>query len=187
MLSTHPNINIRQHPPILCKLKFWSPFDVLMMSHALSLARQGAECGEVPVGAVLVVDGQIIGRGFNCPIGTHDATAHAEITALRQACQHLNNYRLPPNSTLYVTLEPCTMCFGALIHARLGRLVFGTHEPKAGVITSQLSLAHQPFYNHVIDIQGGLLKEDCSAVLSDFFKKRRAAKRKIKSPDVSEE
>lgn len=187
MPITYPTINPHHHLPDFGTLTFWSSFDVLMMSHALSLARQGARHGEVPVGAVVVADGQIIGQGYNCPINTNDPTAHAEIVAIRQACQALNNYRLPPNSTLYVTLEPCTMCFGALIHARVGRLVFGTHEPKAGIIISQMSLPDQSFYNHAIQIQGELLKTDCSAVLSDFFKKRRAAKKKTKSADVLEE
>lgn len=159
------------------QLKFWSPFDIAMMKYALALARRGAELGEVPVGAVVVADGQMIGEGFNCPISTRDPTAHAEIIAIRHACQALDNYRLLPNSTLYVTLEPCTMCFGSLVHARVGRVVFGASEPKAGVIISQLNLPNQPFYNHMMQIQGGLLQTECSAILSQFFKKRREQKR----------
>lgn len=165
------------HKADLASLSFWSPSDVAMMRQALSLAKQGAALGEVPVGAVVTANGQIIGQGYNCPISTHDPTAHAEIVAVRQACQHINNYRLPPNSTLYVSLEPCTMCFGLLIHARVSRVVFGASEPKAGVIVSQLNLPSQPFYNHLINIQGGLLKAECSAILSDFFRQRRKQKR----------
>lgn len=162
------------------QLKFWLPFDVAMMSHALDLARHGAACGEIPVGAVVVHDGQILGEGFNCPIGTHDPTHHAEIVAIRKACQSVQNYRLPIGSTLYVTLEPCTMCFGLLIHARVSRVVFGAYEPKAGAVASQLTLAKELFYNHVINIQGGLLANESSMMLSQFFKQRRADKKKVK-------
>ncbi|MDO4250637.1 MAG: tRNA adenosine(34) deaminase TadA [Moraxella sp.] len=160
-----------------CQENEFDEADHQCMQLALQLAKQGASVGEVPVGAVIMMDGQVVGAGFNCPISTCDATAHAEIVAIRQACQSINNYRLPPNSTLYVTLEPCTMCFGALVHARVGRIVFGASEPKAGVIVSQLSLPSQPFYNHMIQVQGGLLQTECSALLSDFFKKRRADKK----------
>lgn len=162
-------------------LKFWSDFDVAMMNRALDLAKAGANCGEVPVGALVVADGQLIGSGFNCPISTTDPTAHAEIIAIRDACRALNNYRLPKNSTLYVTLEPCTMCFGALIHARVGRVVYGASEPKAGVVTSQLNLPDVDFYNHKIAVQGGLLASECSALLSEFFRSRRAQKRADKA------
>ncbi|MDO5651896.1 MAG: tRNA adenosine(34) deaminase TadA [Moraxella sp.] len=148
-----------------------------MMKYALQLAMQGAADGEVPVGAVLVCDGQIIGKGYNRPISTHDATAHAEIVAIRQACKVLDNYRLPADCTLYVTLEPCTMCFGAMVHARVGRVVFGAYEPKAGVMTSQLSLPTMTFYNHQISVQGGLLGHDCGALLSAFFRGRRVSKK----------
>lgn len=166
--------------PNFSSLKFWSPVDVAMMNHALALARRGAERGEIPVGAVVVHDGQILGEGFNCPISTHDPTHHAEIVALRQACQRVQNYRLPIGGTLYVTLEPCTMCFGSLIHARVSRVVFGAYEPKAGAVVSQLTLAKEPFYNHVITIQGGLLANESSMMLSQFFKQRRADKKKAK-------
>lgn len=162
-------------------LKFWSDFDVAMMNRALDLAKAGANRGEVPVGALVVADGQLIGTGFNCPISTADPTAHAEIIAIRDACRTLNNYRLPKNSTLYVTLEPCTMCFGALIHARVGRVVFGAYEPKAGVVVSQLNLSKFDFYNHTMQIQGGLLQSSCSKMLSTFFKHRRAQKRADKA------
>lgn len=166
--------------PNFSSLKFWLPTDVTMMNHALALARRGAERGEIPVGAVVVHDGQILGEGFNCPIGTHDPTHHAEIVALRQACERVQNYRLPMGSTLYVTLEPCTMCFGSLIHARVSRVVFGAYEPKAGAVASQLTLAKEPFYNHIINIQGGLLANESSMMLSQFFKQRRADKKKAK-------
>lgn len=158
-------------------LKFWSPFDVAMMKKALNLAKQGAALGEVPVGAVLTVGERIIATGYNCPISSQDPTAHAEVVAIRAACQALKNYRLPADSTLYVSLEPCTMCFGSLVHARVGRVVFGAYEPKAGVVLSQLELAKQGFYNHSIAIQGGLLARESSQILSEFFKQRRAQKR----------
>ncbi len=156
------------------------------MTLALSLARQGAEKGEVPVGAVLVqfdtnesedkdeLQGKILAEGYNQPILSHDPTVHAEIVALRCACESLKNYRLPPNTTLYVTLEPCTMCVGALIHARLSRLVFATHEPRAGMVGSQANLLEQDFYNHKISVQSGLLAEESSQILKAFFKERRA-------------
>lgn len=172
--------NNKAKPTNFSSLTFWSPTDVSMMNHALALARRGAERGEIPVGAVVVHDGQILGEGFNCPISTHDPTHHAEIVALRQACERVQNYRLPIGSTLYVTLEPCTMCFGSLIHARVSRVVFGAYEPKAGAVTSQLTLAKESFYNHVINIQGGLLANESSMMLSQFFKQRRADKKKAK-------
>lgn len=171
------NLNDGNPKSDLTTLKFWSPFDVAMMKQALSLAKIGAGKGEVPVGAVLTVDGQIIGTGYNCPISTSDPTAHAEIIAIRHACQTLNNYRLPANNTLYVSLEPCTMCFGLLIHARVGRVVFGAYEPKAGAVVSQLALPSHDFYNHRIAVQGGLLAYECSQLLSGFFKQRRVQKR----------
>ena len=152
---------------------FWSMQDVKWMKEALKLAKQGADREEVPVGAVLVHNQQIIGKGFNEPIGRCDATAHAEIVALREACTRLNNYRLPLKTTLYVTLEPCTMCIGALIHARVDRLVYSTNEPRAGMVGSQMNLAAQPFYNHMIQVDTGLCREDSSQMLKDFFHQRR--------------
>ena len=158
---------------------FWSVEDVKWMQQALKLAKQGAEHGEVPVGAILVYNQQIIGQGFNEPIGRHDATAHAEIVALREACTYLKNYRLPLQTTLYVTLEPCTMCVGALIHARVDRLVYAAHEPRAGMVGSQMNLAEQPFYNHHIQAHKGLCSEHSSKMLKTFFRQRRyAAKNK---------
>ena len=160
---------------------FWSMGDVQMMDRALEIAKQGARLGEIPVGAVVVHEGRILGEGYNCPITTQDPTAHAEIVAVRRACERLNNYRLPKGSVLYVTLEPCTMCFGALIHARVSRVVFGAFEPKAGAVVSQLTLPNQAFYNHSLDIQGGLLAGKSSALLSGFFKQRRQEKRAAKA------
>ena len=158
---------------------FWPVEDVKWMQQALELAKQGAERDEVPVGAVLVHNQKIIGQGFNEPIGRHDATAHAEIIALREACTRLKNYRLPLQTTLYVTLEPCTMCVGAMIHARVDRLVYAAHEPRAGMVGSQMNLAEQPFYNHHIQAHKGLCSEHSSKMLKTFFRERRdAAKNK---------
>ena len=154
---------------------FWSLQDVEWMQQALKLAKEGAEHGEVPVGAIIVHNQQIIGQGFNEPIGRHDATAHAEIVALRDACTRLQNYRLPLQTTLYVTLEPCTMCVGALIHARVDRLVYAAAEPRAGMVGSQMNLAEQPFYNHNIQVDTGLCREHSSRMLKDFFRQRRKA------------
>ncbi len=173
-------------------LSNFTPTDHHYMKLALNLAQQGAEQGEVPVGAVLVQfsddnpQGKILAEGYNQPILSHDPTAHAEIVALRGACHLLKNYRLPANTTLYVTLEPCTMCVGALIHARLSRLVFATHEPRAGMVGSQANLLEQDFYNHKISVQNGLLAEESSQILKAFFKERRAkqkAKRKVQNND----
>ena len=159
--------------------EFWSVEDVKWMHEALNLAKQGAEHGEVPVGAILVHNQQIIGQGFNEPIGRHDATAHAEIIALRDACRRLNNYRLPLQTTLYVTLEPCTMCIGALIHARVDRLIYAASEPRAGMVGSQMNLAAESFYNHRIQVHKGLCREHSSQMLKAFFRQRRqASKRK---------
>ena len=154
---------------------FWSVEDIKWMTEALKLAKQGADHGEVPVGAILVHNQQIIGQGFNEPIGRHDATAHAEIVALRDACTRLQNYRLPLQTTLYVTLEPCTMCVGALIHARVDRLVYAASEPRAGMVGSQMNLAEQPFYNHHMQVDTGLYREQSSQMLKDFFRQRRKA------------
>lgn len=163
---------------------FWSVEDIKWMKEALKLAKQGAEREEVPVGAVLVYNQQIIGQGFNEPIGRCDATAHAEIVALREACTRLKNYRLPLKTTLYVTLEPCTMCVGAMIHARVDRLVYAAHEPRAGMVGSQMNLAEQPFYNHRMQVDAGLCREHSSQMLKDFFRQRRkAAKAKCNSSD----
>ncbi|WP_296245099.1 MULTISPECIES: tRNA adenosine(34) deaminase TadA [unclassified Psychrobacter] len=155
--------------------EFWSVEDVNWMQEALNLAKQGAARAEVPVGAILVHNQQAIGQGFNEPIGRHDVTAHAEIVALRDACMRLNNYRLPLQTTLYVTLEPCTMCIGALIHARVDRLIYAASEPRAGMVGSQMNLATQPFYNHSIRVHKGLCHEHSSQMLKNFFRERRQA------------
>jgi tRNA(adenine34) deaminase len=148
--------------------------DAEFMSHALELARRAGELGEVPVGAVVVLDGRIVGEGFNQPIGKADPTAHAEIVALRDAALRLDNYRLP-ECDLYVTLEPCMMCTGAMFHARIRRVVFGARDPKTGVAGSVLDLYGVPTLNHHARIEGGVLAETCGALLSDFFARRRAA------------
>ncbi|WP_367275363.1 tRNA adenosine(34) deaminase TadA [uncultured Microbulbifer sp.] len=142
------------------------------MHQALALAGKGAELGEVPVGALVVLDGEVIGEGFNQPISASDPSAHAEVKALRAAAAHQSNYRLP-GATLYVTIEPCTMCFGTLIHARIARLVYGAAEPRAGVVASQLQLADQTFFNHKIEVEGGVLADEAGALVRDFFQKRR--------------
>ncbi|HCW95901.1 tRNA adenosine(34) deaminase TadA [Pseudomonas balearica] len=142
------------------------------MREALALAEQGAALGEVPVGAVLVLDGQVVGRGFNCPISRHDPSAHAEMVAIRDAALRLQNYRLP-GSTLYVTLEPCSMCAGLIVHSRIQRVVYGTTEPKAGVAVSRGQFFDQAFLNHRVLVEGGLLAEQCSEMLSQFFRQRR--------------
>ncbi|SIS07086.1 tRNA-adenosine deaminase [Aquipseudomonas alcaligenes] len=147
--------------------------DERFMREALELARQGAERGEVPVGAVLVQDGEVIGRGFNCPISTSDPSAHAEMVAIRAAAAAVQNYRLP-GSTLYVTLEPCSMCAGLIVHSRIARVVYGTTEPKAGVAVSRGQFFSQDFLNHRVLIEGGLLAQECSEMLSAFFKARRS-------------
>lgn len=149
------------------------PDDAYFMQQALQLAQQGAALGEVPVGAVLVHEGEIIGRGFNQPIGLNDPSAHAEMQALRDAAQRLENYRLP-NTTLYVTLEPCSMCAGLLVHARVTRLVYATTEPRAGVAQSQGQFFEQPFLNHRVQVDGGVLAEESAQLLRDFFRARRA-------------
>lgn len=146
--------------------------DEKWMSRALALAEQGSAQGEVPVGAILVRDGLLLAQGFNQPISTHDPTAHAEIVALRAAASAVGNYRLP-NSTLYVTLEPCTMCIGALMHARVSRLVFAAREPRAGAVCSQFQLCEHPAYNHRISWQEGVLAQQSSLLLTRFFQARR--------------
>ena len=146
--------------------------DERWMRDALVLARQAGEAGEVPVGAIMVRAGEVLGRGFNQPIRTCDATAHAEIVALRDASQFCNNYRLP-GTTLYVTIEPCTMCLGAMIHARVERLVFGAPEPRAGAVVSQAALIDAGHFNHRLSFTQGVLADECSTLLQDFFRSRR--------------
>lgn len=144
------------------------------MRQALEQAQHAWDLGEVPVGAVVVKDGVVIARGYNQPIGSHDPTAHAEIVALRAAAEALGNYRLP-GCELYVTLEPCVMCSGAMMHARLAKVVYGAADPKTGACGSVLNLFEQEELNHHTEIAGGVLADDCGAMLKRFFAARRAA------------
>ena len=146
--------------------------DEEFMGAALELAREARERGEVPVGAVLVIDGEIMGRGFNQPVSRNDPTAHAEIVALRQAGREAGNYRLP-GSTMYVTIEPCQMCVGAMVHARVARVVYGTPEPKAGAIESAMRAHEHPALNHRLEVTGRVLENECREVIQGFFKERR--------------
>lgn len=142
------------------------------MGLALDLARQAGAAGEVPVGALVVLDGEVVGRGWNQPIGRHDPTSHAEIMALRDAAQRLGNYRLP-GCTLYVTLEPCAMCAGAIMHARIRKVVYGARDPKTGVAGSVINLFAETRLNHHASLVGGVLAAQCGALLSGFFAARR--------------
>ena len=146
--------------------------DSEFMGLALDLARDAGAAGEVPVGAVVVMDGEVVGRGSNQPIGRHDPTAHAEIMALRDAATRLGNYRLP-GSTLYVTLEPCAMCAGTIMHARIDRVVFGARDPKTGAAGSVIDLFAESRLNHHTSVSGDVLAEQCGSLLSGFFAARR--------------
>lgn len=146
--------------------------DQYWMRQALSQAGLAAAAGEVPIGAVLVKQDQLIAAGWNQPIATHDPSAHAEIVAMREAGRVLENYRLP-DTTLYVTLEPCLMCAGAMIHARVSRLVFGAHDSKRGVVDSRWAVFDAPWLNHRVEITGGVLEGECAALLKEFFRDRR--------------
>jgi tRNA(adenine34) deaminase len=146
--------------------------DSEFMGLALGLAREAGALGEVPVGALLVIDDEVVGRGFNQPIGRHDPTAHAEIMALRDAAARVGNYRLP-GSTLYVTLEPCAMCAGAIMHARVGRVVFGARDPKTGAAGSVIDLFAEARLNHHTSVSGDVLAGECGSLLSAFFAARR--------------
>jgi tRNA(adenine34) deaminase len=147
--------------------------DSAMMREALALAAQAGARGEVPVGALVVNDGVIVGRGWNQPIADQDPTGHAEIRAVRDAASRLGNYRLP-GCTLYVTLEPCVMCAGAIMHARIARLVFGASDPKTGACGSVVDLFAEPRLNHHCTVAGGLLAAECGGLLSEFFAARRS-------------
>jgi tRNA(adenine34) deaminase len=142
------------------------------MARALELAAQASAAGEVPVGALLVKNGQLVGEGYNQPISSCDPSAHAEVVAMRNAAAHLNNYRLT-GCELYVTIEPCTMCVGAMIHARVSRVIFGAPEPRAGALVSQLKLLDNSHFNHSIDWRGGVLEQDCGHLISEFFRRKR--------------
>ncbi|TAK62653.1 tRNA adenosine(34) deaminase TadA [Methylobacter sp.] len=149
-----------------------STTDEAWMRYAIRLAQRAEQQGEVPVGAIIVKDDQCIAEGWNIPITSHDPTAHAEVVALRGAGIHVANYRLN-DATLYVTLEPCVMCIGAMSHARIKRLVFGAYDPKRGAVCNALSLTDASFLNHRISWDGGVLETECSEMLRDFFKARR--------------
>jgi len=146
--------------------------DHQFMMQALEQAKLAAQAGEVPVGAVLVHDGVVISKAFNRPIGTHDPSAHAEMLALRSAAGALKNYRLP-GSTLYVTLEPCAMCAGAILHARVDRVVYGARDPKTGAAGSVVDIFSINQLNHQTTVDGGILESECGQVLRDFFRERR--------------
>ena len=142
------------------------------MRRALALAQEAARDGEVPVGAVVVLDGEVVGEGRNQPIATSDPTAHAEIVAMRAAATHLQNYRLS-GATMVVTVEPCLMCVGAMVHARIGTVVYGTPEPRTGALGSATAAHETPGLNHRLVVLGGLLEDDCRALMKDFFRLRR--------------
>ena len=149
--------------------------DEFYMAKALQLAEQAGAAGEVPVGAIVVKDGEIVGEGFNQPISGCDPPAHAEIVAMRNAANNLSNYRLS-DCDLYVTIEPCTMCVGAMVHGRIRRVLFGALEPRAGALQSQLQLMDQSHYNHSIEWQGGVLAQECGDLISLFFRRKRESK-----------
>jgi tRNA(adenine34) deaminase len=146
--------------------------DERWMRHALKLARRAQELGEVPVGALLVQDEDLVAEGWNRPIASHDPSAHAEMVAMREAAALLRNYRLG-GLTLYVTLEPCVMCAGAIVHARIARVVFGAADPRAGAVHSVYDVISKPRLNHVVEWTGGVLAQECGAILQDFFRARR--------------
>ena len=146
------------------------------MRAALRLAEEGERRGEVPVGAVVVLEAEVVGEGWNAPIGSNDPTAHAEILAIRGAAARLSNYRLT-GATMYVTIEPCQMCVGAMVHARIARLVYGTREPKAGAIDSVMRAHEHPALNHRLAAHGGVLEEECREVIQRFFQGRRGCGR----------
>ena len=154
--------------------------DERWMREALAEARLARERGEVPVGAVVVLDGVVVGRGSNQPIHATDPTAHAEVVALRDAARTAGNYRLT-GAVLYVTVEPCLMCAGALVHARIDRLVFGAAEPKAGAIRSTLRVLDHPALNHRVEVAGGVLESECTALMRAFFAERRAGEKRRKA------
>jgi len=146
--------------------------DQYWMTHALELAKQAEQQGEVPIGAVIIRDDEILGEGWNQPITQYDSTAHAEIQALRAACVHVENYRLP-GATLYVTLEPCIMCAGAIVHARIERVVYATKEPKTGAVGSCFDIFNTQQLNHYVHCEHGVLADESTQLLQDFFRSRR--------------
>lgn len=146
-----------------------------LMAAALVEAQRARDAGEVPIGAVVAIDGAIVGRGFNQPIASHDPTAHAEIVAIRDAARAVGNYRLT-GAVLCVTIEPCLMCVGALVHARIGTLVFGAAEPKAGAVISTVRGGELPGHNHRFEVVSGVCETECRAVIQEFFKTRRGVR-----------
>jgi tRNA(adenine34) deaminase len=150
-------------------------YDHWMMA-ALEEARRARDAGEVPIGAVVALDGAIVGRGFNQPISSGDPTAHAEIVAIRAAARRLGNYRLT-GAVLCVTIEPCLMCVGALVHARIATLVFGAAEPRTGAVVSTVRAAELPGHNHRVEVVGGILEHECRELMQTFFRERRSATR----------
>ena len=146
------------------------------MAQAIIEAQKADAKNEVPVGAVVVLDGEVIGRGFNQPISSCDPCAHAEVIALRDAAKNIQNYRLA-DATLYVTIEPCTMCAGAIVHSRVAKLVYGATEPKSGVVESQEVIFEKPYFNHQLEVEAGVMAEECTGVIQAFFKRRREEKK----------
>lgn len=146
--------------------------DFFWMQRAVELAQQAESCGEVPIGAVIVKDQQIIGEGFNSPIASHDPSAHAEIQAIRAAAKHIGNYRLL-NTTLYVTVEPCVMCAGAIVHARLREVVYGASEPRTGAAGSVFDVLQSGDHNHKVEVRSGIMQEACAGLMTRFFQQRR--------------
>ena len=155
--------------------------DEFWMRQALDLAREAGAAGEVPVGALVVVDGKLAGRGWNRPIATVDPTAHAEMEALRMAARAMGNYRLP-GAELYVTVEPCAMCAGALVHARIARLVYGAAEPKSGAVESTARVLESPALNHRVAVTSGVLADECAELMTAFFASRRLERRRCIDP-----
>jgi tRNA(adenine34) deaminase len=153
--------------------------DRYFMAKALEQGQLAFDAGEVPVGAVVVLDGKVIGRGFNQPITSLDPSAHAEIVAIRDAAKNVGNYRLS-GATLYVTVEPCAMCSGCIVHSRIERLVYGTTEPKAGVVESAMTLLEKSFLNHKVETCSGVMSDEAADLMSSFFKMRREGKKKLK-------
>jgi len=166
-----PGNSLSGHQPLTSDHEF-SAADTFFMSRAIELAREAQTAGEVPVGAVIVKDGVIVGEGWNRPISTHDPSAHAEMIAMRAAAQTLGNYRLL-DTTLYVTLEPCAMCAGAMVHARVKRLVYAAADPRAGAAGSIFNIVQHEALNHRLEIAGGLLGQECATLLRSFFASRR--------------
>ena len=161
---------------------FHTETEMALMQRAIELALKAQAAGEVPVGALIALNGEVIGEGWNRPILAHDPTAHAEIEALREAGRQVQNYRLV-GATLFVTLEPCVMCMGAISHARIQRVIYGAPDPKRGAAGSALQLADADFLNHRVEVTGGLYGEACSNLLLDFFRARRTTS-SVRSPDI---